>query len=118
MGSAEHMQRIDLLQGTLDMLILKALERGASHGYQIARTIETTTDDVLRVEEGSLYPALHRMQQRRWIRAKWGRSENNRKAKFYELTKTGRAQLDSQAADWERYSAAVAQMLQSRWEVT
>ena len=110
------MQRIDLLQGTLDMLILKALEQGASHGYRIARIIETTTDDVLRVEEGSLYPALHRMQQRRWIRAKWGRSENNRKAKYYELTKSGRAQLRHQAADWERYAGAVAQMLQAKWE--
>jgi len=106
--------RIDLLQGTLAMLILKALQRGAAHGYQIARTIETTTDDVLRVEEGSLYPALHRMEQRRWIRAKWGLSENNRKAKYYELTKKGQAQLENQTADWERYSAAVAQMLHSR----
>ena len=116
MGDAKNMPRIELLQGTLAMLILKALERGASHGYQIARTIEFATDDVLRVEEGSLYPALHRMQQRRWIRAKWGRSENNRKAKYYELTKVGRAQLENQTADWERYATAVEQMLQSRWD--
>jgi PadR family transcriptional regulator PadR len=114
MGDGIKMQRIDLLQGTLAMLILKALERGASHGYQVARTIELATDDVLRVEEGSLYPALHRMQQRGWIRAKWGKSENNRKAKFYELTKNGRAQLENQTADWERYASAVEQMLQSR----
>ncbi len=112
------MQRIDLLQGTLAMLILKALERGASHGYQVARTIEMATDDVLRVEEGSLYPALHRMQKRGWIRAKWGKSDNNRRAKFYELTKDGRAQLENQTADWERYAGAVEQMLQSRWEPT
>lgn len=103
--------RIDLLQGTLAMLILKALERGASHGYQIARTIENATDDVLRVEEGSLYPALHRMQQRGWIKARWGLSENNRKAKYYELTKLGRGQLQDETAEWERYSGAVARML-------
>jgi len=96
-------------------LVIKGF-RKHSHGYGIARTIEAATDDVLRVEEGSLYPALHRMQKRRWIRAKWGRSENNRKAKYYELTKVGRAQLENQTADWERYAGAVDRMMQSRWE--
>jgi transcriptional regulator len=118
MEDGERMQRIDLLQGTLAMLILKALERGAAHGYQVARTIEMATDDVLRVEEGSLSPALHRMQKRGWIRAQWGKSDNNRKAKFYELTELGRAQLENQAADWERYATAVEQMMKSRWEPT
>ena len=106
-------QRMDMLQGTLAMLILKALERGPSHGYQIARTIETATDDVLCVEEGSLYPALHRMQQRGWVSARWGLSENNRKAKYYELTDVGQEQLQSETAEWERYAGAVAQMLKS-----
>jgi transcriptional regulator len=105
--------RIDLLQGTLGLLVLKSLEQGARHGYQIARTIERNTDDVLRVEEGSLYPALHRMQQRKWIKASWGVSENNRRAKFYELTALGRAQLAREAEDWDRYAAAVARLLES-----
>lgn len=104
--------RMDLLQGTLAMLILKSLEGGPQHGYGVARTIEQATDDVLRVEEGSLYPALHRMQQRGWIQASWGVSENKRKAKFYELTDLGREQLSREAAEWERYAAAVGQMLQ------
>ncbi len=105
--------KIDLLQGTLAMLILKALDGKSSHGYQIARTIEQATDDVLCVEEGSLYPALHRMQQRGWIQASWGLSENNRKAKYYELTEVGHAQLENETAEWERYAGAVAQMLRS-----
>jgi transcriptional regulator len=111
MGARMTKARIDLLQGTLAMLILKALDRGPSHGYQIARTIEQATDDVLGVEEGSLYPALHRMQQRGWIKARWGLSENNRKAKYYELTDVGRSQLDAEAAEWGRYAAAVDRML-------
>ena len=105
--------RIDLLQGTLGLLVLKALEDGLRHGYQIARTIERNTDDVLRVEEGSLYPALHRMQQRKWIKASWGVSENNRRAKFYELTALGRKQLAKEADEWGRYANAVARMLES-----
>lgn len=105
--------RIDLLQGTLGLLILKSLEHGPQHGYQIARTIERNTDDVLRVEEGSLYPALHRMQQRKWIKAAWGVSENNRRAKFYELTALGRKQLARETDEWGRYADAVARMLES-----
>ena len=105
--------RMDLLQGTLAMLILKALESGPMHGYQIAKTIELATNDVLRVEEGSLYPALHRMQKRKWVKAKWGLSENKRKAKYYELSKLGQEQLDSETAEWERYTGAVERMLRS-----
>lgn len=104
---------MDLLQGTLAMLILKALENGAQHGYAVARTIETSTDDVLRVEEGSLYPALHRMAQRGWIASHWGLSENRRRAKFYQLTDLGRQQLSDEAAEWERYAQAVAQMMRT-----
>jgi transcriptional regulator len=102
---------MDLLQGTLALLILKALESGPQHGYGVARTIEQSTDDVLRVEEGSLYPALHRMKERGWITSTWGLSENKRKAKYYELTDLGRAQLSHEAAEWERYAQAVAQMI-------
>jgi PadR family transcriptional regulator len=106
-------RRLDLLQGTLDMLILTALSGGPQHGYGVARTIERSTNDILRVEEGSLYPALHRMQERGWVRSSWGQSENNRRAKFYELTDEGRRQLSVEAAEWERYSHAVAQMLRN-----
>ena len=105
--------RMDLLQGTLAMLILKALEGGPMHGYQIAKTIERATDDVLSVEEGSLCPALHRMQKRKWVKAKWGLSENNRKAKYYELSTLGQEQLDNETAEWARYSGAVERMLRS-----
>ena len=104
-------RRTDLLQGTLDMLVLKALEPGPQHGYGVARTIERATDDVLRVEEGSLYPALHRMEERGWIASTWGRSENRRRAKFYELTDLGRRQLSEEAEEWQRYSEAVARMM-------
>ena len=103
--------QLDLLRGTLDMLVLKALEQDTLHGYDIARIIEVATDDVLRVEEGSLYPALHRMEQRGWIAASWGRSDNNRRAKFYELTKKGRARLQVESAEWQRYTSAVAAMM-------
>ena len=103
--------QLDLLRGTLDMLVLKALEQDTLHGYDIARIIEVATDDVLRVEEGSLYPALHRMEQRGWIAGSWGRSDNNRRAKFYELTKKGRARLRVESAEWQRYTSAVAAMM-------
>jgi transcriptional regulator len=105
--------RVDLLQGTLAMLILKALEHEPMHGYGVARTIEQATDDVLRVEEGSLYPALHRMEKRGWIASVWGRSENKRRAKFYQLTDLGREQLSEEATEWERYARAVAQMMRT-----
>ncbi len=103
--------QLDLLRGTLDMLVLKAVEQKTMHGYDIARVIEVATDDVLRVEEGSLYPALHRMERRGWIAASWGRSDNNRRAKFYDLTDAGRDQLRVESAHWTRYTDAVAAMM-------
>jgi PadR family transcriptional regulator PadR len=104
---------IDLLQGTLDMLILKALQLEPLHGYAVAKRIQQLSADVLRVEEGSLYPALHRMEQRGWIAAEWGASENNRKAKFYSLTRKGRQQLESETEEWAELSAAIARVMES-----
>jgi PadR family transcriptional regulator, regulatory protein PadR len=96
-----------LLQGTLELLILKTLSWGAMHGYGVAQSIETATDDVLRVEEGSLYPALYRMARKGWIKGDWGITENNRRAKYYSLTEEGRRQLAEQVPAWERLSRAV-----------
>ena len=96
-----------LLQGTLELLVLKTLSWGPMHGYGIASWIELATDDVLRVEEGSLYPALYRMTKKGWIKGEWGTSENNRKAKFYRLTPAGRQQLQEQSTGWTRLAAAV-----------
>ena len=104
-------QPMPLLQGTLDALILKTLSRGARHGYSIARWLEEATEDALRIEEGSLYPALYRMERRGWIEAEWGISELNRKAKFYRLTAVGRAQLEAETAQWESFTAAVSKVL-------
>jgi transcriptional regulator len=103
----------DLLQGTVGILILKALLAGPTHGYGVARWIETTTDDVLRLEEGSLYPALRRLEDRGWVTSEWGLSENNRRAKYYTLTGAGRAHLRAEAAVWLRYAGAVTQVLQA-----
>ena len=97
----------EILRGTLDLLILKAVGWGPTHGYGVARWIETATGDVLRIEEGSLYPALHRLETRGWIAAEWGTSENNRRAKFYTLTVKGRAQLRVETAVWTRFAQAV-----------
>jgi PadR family transcriptional regulator, regulatory protein PadR len=97
----------DILRGTLDLLILKALSWGAAHGYGIARWIEHATDDALAVGEGTLYPALHRLEERGWIKASWGASETNRRAKYYSLTKAGRAQLRTEVDEWRRYAKAV-----------
>jgi PadR family transcriptional regulator PadR len=105
--------KVELLQGTLDMLILKSLSSGALHGYDIAERIQQMSDDVLTIQEGSLYPALHRMEERGQIGAEWGLSENNRKAKFYKLTRTGRKQLESEASDWARLSAAISRVMQT-----
>ncbi len=105
--------KIDLLQGTLDVLILKALSWGPLHGYAIVRWIERTTEDVLRIEEGALYPALHRMERRGWIEAEWGMSEKNRKAKFYRLTDEGRRALHAESDTWQRYAHAVGKVLQA-----
>jgi transcriptional regulator len=105
--------KTDLLQGTLDMLILKVLAKESLHGFAIAQRIHQLSRDVLTVEEGSLYPALYRMQDRGWIDAEWGQSENNRRAKFYTLTKTGRKQLEREADGWERLSVAIRQVMGS-----
>jgi PadR family transcriptional regulator, regulatory protein PadR len=103
----------DLLQGTLDMLVLKALARGAKHGYAVAEWIHQSSNDVLRVEEGALYPALHRLELRGWLSAEWGSSENNRRAKFYALTAAGRKQLASETEHWRRMTGAIARLLQT-----
>jgi transcriptional regulator len=97
----------DILRGTLDLLILKALSSGPAHGYGVARWIQQATGDVLAVGEGSLYPALHRLEERDWVEASWGTSENNRQAKYYALTRRGRAQLRVEADQWRRYAAAI-----------
>ena len=101
----------EMLHGTLDALVLKALSRGRLHGYGIARWIEETTDEVVRVEEGSLYPALYRMEKREWIEAEWDVSELNRRAKFYRLTRKGRGQLADETERWSLFSAAVSKVL-------
>lgn len=101
----------DFLQGTLDMLILQALAAGPMHGYGVARWIERRTNDLLQIEEGSLYPSLHRMEKRGWIEASWGLSENNRRAKYYRLTVTGRRRLRAEAAEWEKFARAVRMVL-------
>ncbi|MDQ2973812.1 MAG: PadR family transcriptional regulator [Acidobacteriota bacterium] len=105
--------RTDLMQGTLELLILKTLSREQMHGYGIAQRIHEAVDDLLKVEDGSLYPALYRMEERGWIASEWGLSENNRRAKFYKLTRTGRQQLAAQAVNWERISQAVMRVLQT-----
>lgn len=99
--------RVDLLQGTLDMLVLKALTWGSMHGYGIVSWLEQMTESALVVEEGSLYPALHRLAKRGWVSAEWGVSENNRRAKYYELTAEGKRQYRAQRAGWKRYASAV-----------
>jgi transcriptional regulator len=102
---------LPLLQGTLDVLVLKTLAWGAMHGYGIARSIRDATDDELIVEDRALYVSLHRMEERGWVNAEWGVTENNRRAKYYALTKDGRAQLRRQAKQWDRYAAAVSKVL-------
>lgn len=104
---------MDVLPGTLDLLILKAASWGPSHGYGVARWIEQATNDVLRIEEGTLYPALHRLVSRRWLAAEWGTSENGRRAKFYTLTTKGRAQLHVESASWTRYAQAIFAALEA-----
>ena len=104
--------QLDLMQGTLDMLILKALNWGSMHGYGIVRWLQQATDDALLVEEGSLYPALHRLARRGWVRAEWGVSENNRRAKYYTLTAEGRSQLTQELARWESFTLAVSKVIQ------
>jgi transcriptional regulator len=103
----------DQLHGTLDMLVLKVLRPGAQHGYGIAERLHQLSAEVLQVEEGSLYPALYRMEQRGWIASEWGVSDNNRRARFYRLTRTGRRQLDAETESWRRLSGAVARILEA-----
>jgi transcriptional regulator len=97
----------DILKGTLDVLILKALAGGPAHGYTVAKWIESASGDALELGEGTLYPALHRLEERGWVSSRWGTSENNRQAKFYTLTRTGRAQLAIATERWQRYAAAI-----------
>src|SRR5436305_9560915 len=99
---------IELPQGTLDLLILRTLALEPQHGWAISERVQQVSSDVLRIQQGSLYPALHRLERRGWIKAKWGTSDNNRRAKYYELTRTGRKQLETQQQDWARPIAPVA----------
>jgi PadR family transcriptional regulator len=105
--------KAELLQGTLDMLILKTLALEPMHGYGISVRIQQISKDVLRVNQGSLYPALRRLERRGWIEAEWGESENNRRARFYHLTKAGRKQLKEETQEWERLAQAVARILET-----
>src|SRR5882757_1853173 len=111
MSTKEQRGRIELLQGTLDLLILRTLLLGPAHGHAIARAIEFNSDDVLQVEQGSLYPALHRLIKRGWISFEDGTSENNRRAKFYRLTPKGRRQLATETSKWDKLAAAIARIL-------
>jgi PadR family transcriptional regulator, regulatory protein PadR len=111
MSTKEQKQRIELLQGTLDLLILRTLLLGPAHGHAIAKAIEFNSDEVLQVEQGSLYPALHRLIKRRWISVEEGTSENNRRAKFYNLTAKGRRQLAVETGKWDKFAGAIARIL-------
>jgi PadR family transcriptional regulator len=103
----------DLLQGTLDVLILKVVALGPIHGYAIAQRLQQMSGDVLQVQQGSLYPALHRLEKRRWLTAEWAASDTGREARFYSLTRLGRRQLDEQRANWDRLSAAISGILRT-----
>lgn len=111
MSTTEQKERIELLQGTLDLLILRVLLLGPTHGHAIAKAIEFRSEDVLQVEQGSLYPALHRLIKRRWITVEDGTSENNRRAKFYRLTAKGRRQLTLETSKWNKLAGAIARIL-------
>ena len=111
MSTKDSENRVELLQGTLDLLILRTLLRGPVHGHAIAKTIERNSEEVLQVEQGSLYPALHRLIKRRWISVEDGTSENNRRAKYYRLTAKGRKQLDVETTKWNKLAQAIARIL-------
>jgi PadR family transcriptional regulator, regulatory protein PadR len=112
MAERERDNKSDILQGTLDLMVLQTLDAmGPLHGYGVARRIEQISDDVLQLNQGTIYASLLRLQQRRWISATWGTSDNNRKAKFYAITRTGRKQLSAQARNWARISAVMMRML-------
>ena len=106
-------EKLELLQGTLDLLILKMLVLEPMHGFGISQRIQQTSKDVLQVQQGSLYPALHRLEQRGWVTSEWGASENNRKAKYYKLTRAGQKQLAEETADWKRLVSAIGRVLQT-----
>jgi len=103
--------RLDLPQGTVDLLILRTLALGPQHGWGISERVQQTSSDLLKIQQGSLYPALHRLERRGWIKARWGTSENNRRAKYYELTKAGLRQLELETDTWKKLTAAVALVL-------
>jgi transcriptional regulator len=113
MGDKDPRETGELLPGTLDMLILKALSRGEMHGYGVAQFIQAASDEVLRVEEGALYPALHRLEVRGWLRSTWGVSDNNRRAKYYRLSALGRRELEHESAYWQRVAGAVTRVMQA-----
>src|SRR6476646_5598620 len=104
--------RIELPQGTLDLLVLKTLDLGAQHGWAISERVQQISGDVLQIQQGSLYPALHRLERRGWIKARWGTSDNNRRAKYYELTPGGEKQLEQETEAWRKLTVAVAQVLE------
>ncbi len=112
-GNVLELQRIDLPQGTVDLLILRTLSAGPQHGWAISERVLQVSSDVLRIQQGSLYPALHRLERRGWIKARWGTSDNNRRAKYYELTRAGEKQLEVETDSWRKLTAAVAQILES-----
>ena len=106
-------EKLDLPQGTLDLLILKTLALEPQHGWAISERVQQISSDVLKIQQGSLYPALHRLERRGWIKARWGASDNNRRAKFYELTSAGRKQLEREESAWNKLAAVVAQILRT-----
>jgi len=110
---ASDAQKSDLLQGTLDMLILKVVALGPTHGYAIAQRLQQMSRDVLQVQQGSLYPALHRLEKRGWVKAEWAASDTGRDARFYTLTRVGRKQLDEQSENWDRLSGAISTILRT-----
>jgi PadR family transcriptional regulator, regulatory protein PadR len=112
MGGTDKARPGELMPGTLDMLILQTLSRGPMHGYAISESIQLSSEEVLKVEEGALYPALHRLQVRGYLAAEWGTSENNRRAKYYRLTASGRARLAEEAERWGRLTAAIGRIMQ------
>ena len=104
-------QKADLLQGTLDLLILRALSLGPMHGYGVGQRIMQMAEEMLKIEEGSLYPALYRLEEKEWIKSEWGVSENNRRARFYKLTPAGRKQLNIEKENWQRFAFAISKVL-------
>jgi PadR family transcriptional regulator len=106
-------QKADLLQGTLDLLILKALSLGPMHGYGVGQRIMQMAEEMLKIEEGSLYPALYRLEEKEWIKSEWGISENNRRARFYKLTPVGRKQLNIEEENWQRFALAMGKVLRT-----